>query len=77
MSPKRQKNVKLASWFMVVDLRKSTSQNWGSLDPISYNVCHMKMILREKLLKMTFQTTFMSKSRVILSWKVIFYGEGL
>ena len=77
MSPKNQENVKLARWFMVVDQRKSIGQNWGSLDPISYNVCHMKMILREKLLKMTFQTTFMSKSRVILSWKVIFYGEGL
>ena len=62
MSPKNQDNVKLASWFMVVDQRKSTGQNWGSLDPISYHLCHMKMIPRETLLKMTFLTTFMLKS---------------
>ena len=77
MSPKSQENVKLASWFMVVDQRKSTSQNWGSLDPISYNFCHMKMIPRDQLLKIKLQTTFMFKSRSIFAWKVILYGKGL
>ena len=77
MSPKIQDNVKLARWFMVVDQRKSTGQNWGSLDPISYNFCHMKMIPRETLLKVTFQTTFMLRSRSSFAWKVIFYGERL
>jgi hypothetical protein len=62
---------------MVVDQRKSIGQNWGSLDPISYTFCHMKMIPRLKLLLMTFQTTFMLKSRAKFSWKVIFYGERL
>ena len=59
MSPKDQNNFKFANWFEEVDQRKSTSQNWGSLDPISYNFCHMKMIPRETLLLMTFQKTFM------------------
>ena len=77
MSPKSQDNIKLASWFMVVDQRKSTDQNWGSLDPISYNVCLMKMIPRSKLLKMAFQTTFMLNSRASFAWKVIFYDERL
>ena len=58
MSPKNQENVKLTRWFMVVDQRKSIGQSGGSLDPISYNICHIKMILREKLLIMTFQTNF-------------------
>ena len=75
MSPKSQDNVKLARWFMVVDQRKSTSQNWGSLDPISYNFYHIKMIKRETLLKMTFQKTLMLKSRRSFAWKVNFYGE--
>ena len=44
MSPKYQYNFKFTSWFKVVDERKSTSQNWDSLDPISYNFCHMKEI---------------------------------
>ena len=44
-------------------LEKSTGQNWGSLDPISYNFGHMKMIPRENLLFMTLQTTFMFASR--------------
>ena len=77
MSPKSQENVKLASWFMVVDQRKSTGQNWGFLDPISYNFCHMKMIPREKLLQMTFQITLMLKDRAIFFWNVIFYGKRL
>ena len=77
MSPKDQENVKLASWFMVVDQRKSTGQNWGSLDPISYNICHTKILSRETLLIMTLKTTFMLKSRDIFSWKVTFYGERL
>ena len=59
MRPKYQDNDKLASWFMVVDQRKSIGQNWGSLDRISYNICHIKMIQREKLLFMTLQTTLM------------------
>ena len=72
MSPKSQENVKLARWFMVVDQRKSTGQNWGSIDHISYNFYQMKMIPREKLHYMTFQTTFMLSSRGSLAWKVIF-----
>ena len=75
MSPIYQEDFKFASWFMVVDQRKSTSQNWVSLDPISYNVCHMKMIPKETLLFMTLQTTLMLKSRDIFAWKVNFYGE--
>ena len=77
MSPKSQENVKLERWFMVVDQRKSTSQNWGSIDPISFNFCHIKMIPRETLLKMTFQKTLMLKSRRSFAWKVFFYGERL
>ena len=72
MSPKNQDNVKLASWFMVVDQRKSTGQSWGSLDPISYNFCHMKIIPSEELLKITLQTTFMLRLRASFAWKVIF-----
>ena len=49
MIPKYQYNFKFASWFKEVEQRKSTSQNWGSLDPISYNFCHMKMIPRIKV----------------------------
>ena len=33
MSPEDQENFKFASWFKEVDQRKSTGQNWGSLDP--------------------------------------------
>ena len=62
---------------MVVDQRKSTGQNWGSLDPISYNCCHMKMIPRETLLKMTIQKPLMLKPRGKYAWNVIFYGERL
>ena len=36
----------------------SSDQNWVSIDIISYNFHHMKMIPRETLLLMTFQTTF-------------------
>ena len=72
MSPKSQDNCKLASWLMVVDQRNSSHQNWGPLDPISYTFCHMKMIQQSKLLKITFQTTFMLESRSRFSCKVIF-----
>ena len=77
MSPKSQDNIKLARWFMVVEQRKSTSQNLGSLDPISYNICHTKMIPRETLLLIKFQTTFMLKSRDSFACEVIFYDERL
>jgi hypothetical protein len=77
MSPKSQENAKLATWFMVVDQRKSTSQIRGCIDPISFNFCHMKMIPKETLLKMTFQKTLMLKYRGGFAWKVIFYGERL
>ena len=50
MSLKSQENCKLARWLMEVDQRNSSDQNWVSLDPISYNVYHMKMITRETLL---------------------------
>ena len=50
MSLKSQENCKLASWLMVVGQMNSSNQNWVSLDPISYNFNHMKMIPREKLL---------------------------
>jgi len=36
MSPKNQENVNLAIWFMVIDQRKSTSQNLSSLHHIYY-----------------------------------------
>ena len=77
MSPKDQEKFKFASWFIEVDQRKPTGQNWGSLYTISCNICHMKIIPREKLLFMTLQTTFMLTSRASFAWKVIFYGERL
>ena len=77
MSPKDQDNFKFASSFMMVDQRKSIGQNWGSLDPISYTFCHMKIITRESLLLMTLKTTFMLWSRSSFAWKVTFYGERL
>jgi hypothetical protein len=46
ISPKDQENFKFTSWFKEVDQRKSTGQNWGSLDPISYKFCNIKMIPR-------------------------------
>jgi hypothetical protein len=77
MSPKNQENAKLERWFMVVDQRKSSSQIWGCIDPISFNFGHMKMIPKETLLKMTFQKTLMLKYKHGFAWKVIFYGERL
>ena len=77
ISPKIQDNIKLASWFMVVDQRNSTGQNWGSPDPISYNFCHMKITPRDKLLMITFETTFIFNLRSSFTWKDIFYGERL
>ena len=46
MSLESQDNWRLASWLMVVGQMNSSDQNWVSLDPISYNFCHMKMIPR-------------------------------
>ena len=48
--PKSQEKWRLASWLMVVGQMKSSDQNWVSLDPISYNFHHIKIIPREKLL---------------------------
>ena len=50
MSLKSQENCKLASWLMVVGQMNSSHQNWVSLEPISYNFHHMKIIPRETLL---------------------------
>ena len=50
MSQESQENWKLASWLMVVGQMNSSDQNWVSLDPISYNFHHMKIIPRSKLL---------------------------
>ena len=49
MSLESQENWRLASWLMVVGQMNSSDQNWISLDSISYNYHHMKMIPREKL----------------------------
>ena len=75
MSKKYQENFIFASWVMVVDQRKSTGQNWGSLDTISYDVCHMQMLPRETFLLMTLKTTLMLMSRDIFACKVFCYGE--
>ena len=50
MSQESPNNWRLASWLMVVGQMNSSAQNRVSLDPISYNFHHMKMIPRETLL---------------------------
>ena len=50
MSLEIQDNWRLDSWLVVVGQMNSSDQNWVSLDPISYNFHHMKMIPRENIL---------------------------
>ena len=75
--PKKSREFQLASWLMVVGQMNSSYQNWVPLDPISYNLQHMKMIPRETLLWMTFQTTLILRSKPSFAWKVIVYVERL
>ena len=50
MSQESQENWRLASWLVVIGQTNSSDQNWVSLDPISYNFHHMKIIPRANLL---------------------------
>ena len=48
--PRKSRELKVSKLIDGGGQMNSSDQNWVSLDPISYNLHHMKIIPREKLL---------------------------